>query len=147
MITETIRKIYELVAELEKQYPGRHFTPDGHMLGSIGEVYAVEQYGLKLYEASHPVHDAVTADGREVQIKLTQTDRVALYECPDYLIVLKIDKEGIISEIYNGPGSEPWRLAGPMRKNGQRTVSTSKLTSINVQENQRIVKEENALYD
>ena len=110
------------------------------MLGSIGEVYAAEQYGLKLYEASHPVHDAVTADGREVQIKLTQTNRVALYECPDYLIVLKIDKEGIISEIYNGPGSEPWRLAGPMRKNGQRTISIRKLMSINVQDDKRIIE-------
>ncbi len=147
MVTETIRKIFELVAELEKQYPGRHFTPDGHMLGSIGEVYAAEQYGLKLYEASHPVHDAVTADRREVQIKLTQTNRVALYECPDYLIVLKIDKEGNISEIYNGPGSEPWKLAGAMCKNGQRTISISKLKSINVPENQRIVKDKNALYD
>ena len=147
MVTETIRKIFELVAELEKQYPGRHFTPDGHMLGSIGEVYAAERYGLKLYEASHPVHDAVTVDGREVQIKLTQTNRIALYECPDYLIVLKIDKEGNINEIYNGPGSEPWRLAGAMCKNGQRTISISKLKSISVQENQRIVKDKNTLYD
>lgn len=64
MVTETIRKIYELVSELEELYPGRHFTPDGHMLGSIGEVYAAEKYGLKLYEASHAVHDAVTDDGR-----------------------------------------------------------------------------------
>ena len=90
MVTDTIKTIYKLVAELEKQYPGRHFTPDGHMLGSIGEVYAAERYGLKLYEASHPIHDGVTADGKEVQVKLTQTDRVALYECPEHLIVLKI---------------------------------------------------------
>ena len=121
MITETIRKIYEVVVELENQYPGRHFTPDGHMLGSIGEVYAAEHYGLQLYDASHPIHDAVSVDGREVQIKLTQRDRIALYECPDYLIVLKIDSNGIISEVYNGPGCEPWKMAGTIRKNGQRT--------------------------
>lgn len=70
MVTEIIKTIYELVAKLEKQYPGRHFTPDGHMLGSIGEVYAAERYGLKLYDASHPIHDAIAADGREIQIKL-----------------------------------------------------------------------------
>ena len=138
MVTEIIKTIYELVAKLEKQYPGRHFTPDGHMLGSIGEVYAAERYGLKLYDASHPIHDAIAADGREIQIKLTQTDRVALYECPDYLIVLKIDRVGIIREVYNGPGYEPWKLAGAIRKNGQRTISLKKLMSIVIPNEQRI---------
>ena len=37
-ISERIRRIYEITAELEELYPGRHFTPDGHMVGSIGEV-------------------------------------------------------------------------------------------------------------
>ena len=138
MVTETIKTIYELVAKLEKQYPGRHFTPDGHMLGSIGEVYAAERYGLKLYEASHPTHDGVTAAGQKVQIKLTQTNRIALYECPDYLIVLKIDSEGMIKEVYNGPGDEPWKLAGAIRKNGQRTISIKKLMNIVVPDKQRI---------
>ena len=138
MVTETIRKIYSLVEELEQHYPGRHFTPDGHMLGSIGEVYAAERYGLTLYEASHPVHDATTADGREVQIKLTQTNRVAIYDQPDYLIVLKIDRNGTINEIYNGPGKEPWDMAGTPQKTGQRVISIKKLMSINVPDNQRI---------
>ena len=137
-VTEEIKKIYALVAKLEQQYPGRHFTPDGHMLGSIGEVYAAEEYGLQLYDASHPLHDAVTLDGREVQIKLTQTNRIALYECPDYLIVLKIDNEGIIREVYNGSGHEPWTLAGAIRKNGQRTISLKKLMSIAVPDEQRV---------
>lgn len=138
MVRETVCNIFKLVAELEKEYPGRHFTPDGHMLGSIGEVYAAEQYGLQLYEASHPIHDGVSADGQEVQIKLTQTDRISLYECPDYLIVLKIDRDGKISEIYNGPGKEPWEMAGAIRKNGQRTISIKKLMSIMVSDDKRI---------
>ncbi|MBQ6289292.1 MAG: hypothetical protein IJK71_08605 [Clostridia bacterium] len=142
MITETIKKLYSLVAELEQQYPGRHFTPDGHMLGSIGEVYAKERYGLKLYDASYPVHDGETLDGRKVQIKLTQINSISMYEEPEFLIVLKIDKKGAISEIYNGPGKEPWDLAGSVQKNGQRTISIKKLMSIEVPENQRIRKVE-----
>lgn len=130
MVTDIIRKIYNLTAELEKMYPGRHFTPDGHMLGSIGEVYAAEKYGLTLYPASHETHDAVDGMGRQVQIKITQTDRVALTDCPERLIVLKIDREGIIREIYNGPGDKPWELSGKKQKNGQRTISLRKLGSI-----------------
>ena len=33
------------VAELEAEFPGRHFTLDGHLVGSIGEVMAAYYYG------------------------------------------------------------------------------------------------------
>lgn len=103
-IAEKIRKIYEITRELEEMYPGRHFTPDGHMVGSIGEVIAAEEYGLELFEASHPVHDARAQDGKLVQIKATQGDRIAIGERPEYLIVLKINRDGSFEEVYNGPG-------------------------------------------
>ena len=34
---EKIKELYEISAELERLFPGRHYTPDGHMIGSIGE--------------------------------------------------------------------------------------------------------------
>jgi len=39
---ELIRQIYAIVDELERLYPGRRFTPDGHLVGSIGEAYSAE---------------------------------------------------------------------------------------------------------
>ena len=50
MLEEKIRELYRITAELEEKYPGRRFTPDGHLVGSIGEVYAAEKYGLTLLE-------------------------------------------------------------------------------------------------
>ena len=47
-----VAKIYEAVEELERSYPGRKFTPDGHLVGSIGEVIAAEALGLTLYPPS-----------------------------------------------------------------------------------------------
>jgi len=35
-----VAKIYEAVEELRQEFPGRPFTPDGHLVGSIGEVIA-----------------------------------------------------------------------------------------------------------
>ena len=84
MITQTIKQLFDLTANLEARYPGRHFTPDGHILGSIGEVYAAEHYGLTLYPASHEVHDAYDEKGRQIQIKITQTERISLSSLPDY---------------------------------------------------------------
>jgi hypothetical protein len=34
--------IYQAVADVEALYPGRKFTLDGHLVGSIGEVVAAE---------------------------------------------------------------------------------------------------------
>lgn len=126
-IAKKIREIYKIANELEEMYPGRHFTPDGHMIGSIGEVIAAEEYGLELFEASHPVHDAKTQDGKLVQIKATQGDRIAIGECPEYLIVLKIHRDGGFEEVYNGPGNIAWSLVGKRQKTGQYHVSLVKL--------------------
>ena len=126
-IAEKIREIFRIARELEEMYPGRHFTPDGHMVGSIGEVIAAEEYGLELFEASHPVHDARAQDGKLVQIKATQCDRIAIGERPEYLIVLKIDRDGGFEEVYNGPGDIAWSLVGKRQKTGQCHVSLAKL--------------------
>ncbi len=131
MLEEKIRELYRITAELEEKYPGRRFTPDGHLVGSIGEVYAAEKYGLTLLEASSEKHDARSVDGRMIQIKITQTDRVSIYSEPDYIIVMKMISDGTIEEIYNGRGSAPWENAGKVQKNGQRSISLRKLVSLN----------------
>ncbi len=111
-LSEEIRRLYEIVDELESVYSehGRHFTLDGHLLGSIGEVYAAERYGLSLLESSAKRHDAVTGDGRLVQIKVTQSrakkKAIPLSHEPDYLLVLVVDEGGQFEEVYNGPGSK-----------------------------------------
>ena len=53
-----VAAIYRAVKELEAAYPLRKFTPDGHLVGSIGEVIAAEALSLKLHPASYPCHDA-----------------------------------------------------------------------------------------
>ena len=40
MIRDKVQKMIGIVAELEAEFPGRHFTLDGHLVGSIGEVMA-----------------------------------------------------------------------------------------------------------
>lgn len=122
-----IGRLYELVAQLEALFPGRRFTPDGHLVGSIGEVVAAHRYGLELLPHSARGHDARTASGALVEIKATQGSSVALRGKPNHLIVLHISKLGEASEVYNGPGAPVWEAAGSMQPNGQRPISLSKL--------------------
>ena len=128
---ELIKGIYKIVSELETMFPGRHFTPDGHMVGSIGECMAAYYYGLELLPASTQGKDA-TREGKNIEIKATQSERVAFRSEPDHLIVLKLHKKGSFDEIYNGPGARVWSLLKnkPRPKNGQYQISLSRLSKI-----------------
>jgi hypothetical protein len=61
-LPEPVAQIYRATAALEALYPGRKFTPDGHVVGSIGEIIAVKALGLTLYPMSRPGHDAYDAN-------------------------------------------------------------------------------------
>lgn len=69
---QIIQRIYEAVTELEQMFPGRHFTPDGHMVGSIGEALTAHYYGLTLNTASTKGFDA-EKDGKKIEIKATES--------------------------------------------------------------------------
>jgi hypothetical protein len=128
-----IKQLYSTVAELEEMFPGRHFTPDGHMVGSIGECLVSDAYGLILETASNKGFDAVTGSGKQVEIKATQSKSVAFRSEPEHTIVIKILSSGAFEEIYNGPGLLVWQqFAGKkIPTNGQYQISISKLRKLN----------------
>ena len=130
MLSDKIKQLYKITNELEQAYPGRKFTVDGHLVGSIGEVIVAEHYGLSLLPNSTKTHDAVSKEGKQVQIKATQVKGIAISSEPDYLIVIRILPDGSWEEIYNGPGKAAWDNAGKMQKNGQRPISLSKLRNL-----------------
>jgi hypothetical protein len=125
-----VADIYRAVAELERLYPARKFTPDGHLVGSIGEGIAADHFNLKLLPPSNPGHDAVDAEGREVQIKLTAGNSVSMYADCDRLIVLRIVSPEEAEVVYDGPGAPAWAAAGSKQKNGQRKIGLTKLRAI-----------------
>ena len=130
-VSDVIRDLHALVRKLEQMHPGRRFTLDGHLVGSIGEVVAAERYGLELLPTGSEGHDARDPETLElVQIKATQIKSIGLFSEPERLIVLSIQPDGGIHEVYSGPGAEPWRQAGKMQKNGQRRISLARLRAI-----------------
>lgn len=133
-IPDLVGRLYEIVDELEELFPGRRFTPDGHMVGSLGEVLAQYRYDLDLFTASTERHDAQSRDGRLVQIKATQgTAGVGLRSEPEHLIVLRIKPDGSVEEVFNGPGSLAWDNAGAMQRNGQCRIALSTLRRLGTQ--------------
>mgnify|MGYP003533198091 CR=1 FL=1 len=130
MLSEKIKELYAITNELESKYPGRKFTIDGHLVGSIGEVIVAEAYDLELLRNSTERHDAVSKNGINVQIKTTQINRISISAEPEHLIVIQILSDGSWCEIYNGPGKTAWDQAGKMQKNGQRQIYINKLKNL-----------------
>jgi hypothetical protein len=127
-------QLYATVKELECMFPGRHFTPDGHMVGSLGECLVANAYDLKLETASNKGFDAVTSSGLEVEIKATQAKSVAFRSEPAHTIVIKILPDGSFEEIFNGPGSVVWQefKGKKLPSNGQYQISITKLRRLGV---------------
>ncbi len=131
-VKEKVQKLISIVKELEEDFPGRHFTLDGHLVGSIGEVMAAYYYGIELYSASAVAHDGEIA-GKKVQIKISQQDDIVINHEPEQLIVLYLRKNGDVFEVYNGPGKEPWDSSSKRDSHNNRHMRVNKLMELDKQ--------------
>jgi hypothetical protein len=133
-VPRLITQLYEVTDELEERF-GRKFTPDGHLMGSLGEAMAVYMYDLVLADPSLETHDATTRDGKTlVQIKFTAgKSGYGIYSKPQHLIALQLVSRNEVIEVYNGPGDIAWKCASPKSKNGQHSMAMGRLRALNAE--------------
>jgi hypothetical protein len=141
-VPRLITQLYEVTDELEERF-GRKFTPDGHLMGSLGEAMAVYIYDLVLADPSLETHDAKTKDGRtHVQIKFTAgKSGYGIYSRPQHLIALQLVGRREVVEVFNGPGEIAWKCASAKpSKNSQHSMAMGRLRALNaeVADHQRI---------
>lgn len=94
-------QLQSIVKELEERFKphNRKFTLDGHLLGSIGEIYAHLTEGYTLSTPSRKSYDTTN----DVQIKITQGKRILLNSDVENLLVYRLENDGKIQKIYSGP--------------------------------------------
>ena len=133
-VPELIEKLYAIVDEFERLFDGWKFTPDGHLVGSIGEAVASYVYDLEPLKPSKETHDARTRSEprRDVQVKLTGGKKsVGLRGRPDYLIVLQLVDRKRFEEVYNGPGGPAFDKARYSESSGQHSITLHSLRRLN----------------
>jgi hypothetical protein len=137
-VTRLVDELFRITDELTAM-TGRAFTPDGHLVGSIGEVLAASTYGLDLEPHSTKGCDA-TKGARRIEIKATFGERVAFREHGanhelEYCLVLKLQRAAAFEEIYNGPAQPIIHSLSvrPLPSNGQRQISLAQLRVMNSQ--------------
>jgi hypothetical protein len=133
--SELIGRLYGVVNDLSAMFPGRHFTPDGHMVGSIGECLVADAFALELMPASNEGFDAQDELGRRVEIKATQGKSVAFRSCPDFAIIIRIEEDGTFETCFNGPGAKIWDTFSGKQipKNGQYSIVLNRVRELDKQ--------------
>lgn len=134
-LIEIYRSMVKEVEELEMMFPDRHFTLDGHLVGSMGEAIAANRYGIELKKASYADFDG-TIYRHPVQIKIVQQDNVTIHFSGDevpfeaYLLVLYMNKNGYFYEVYNGSLSVVWDSIEQSDRRGNKHIVISKLMEL-----------------
>lgn len=108
-LSKLVSQLYQTVGELEQMFEGRKLTPDGHLVGSLGECLVADEFDLELMPASNASYDAVSKCGKQVEIKATQANSVAFRSESEHVIAITISKNGSFEVVYNGPGAIVWR--------------------------------------
>lgn len=132
-LQKTLKELIKTVNDLEKKHKeyNRKFTLDGHLFGSIGEVYAAKKYGLTLEKSSKAGYDAIDKFGNQIQIKVTQRNSVGLRKESHKLLVLRLNTQTFeFDEIYFGDGKIPWEKSNKVNSSGQRIITITKLKLI-----------------
>ena len=127
---EKIKLVFETCRELSN-LTGRPVSPDGHLVGSLGEIFASAQLGVSLASPSNKGFDAIDAQGNKIEIKTTTGKSISLSAAgteATRLVVVVLDRTGEASIAFDGPAQAVWQMAGPAQKNGQRRVSLSLIT-------------------
>lgn len=121
-----VQAIYKAVRSLTKRY-GRKFTPDGVLVGTLGEVLAEEKYDLELLPPKTKDFDAVDCRGREVQIRCNQQNPTPIKRgaTKGMFLALKLLPNGSIEEIFNGPASVAHQLTVGRKADSARFVGLS----------------------
>jgi hypothetical protein len=109
-IPGAVNQMLQIVKQLQSAFPKKRFTLDGRLVGDLGEILVEDAYDVELNEGSQKHHDAITSDGRKVQIKATMQNSLTFPadHIPDYYLGIKIHADGTFTEVFNGPGLVAW---------------------------------------
>ena len=121
---EALKMIFDGIERLQTLYGNRRpFTIDGRLVGDLGEIIAEQEFDITLDEKLRAHHDAVTRDGRDVQIKATFKDNLTFKTEPVLYLGLKLYRDGHHEVIYNGPGWVLTKAFGHRKGFGEELLS------------------------
>lgn len=133
---EEIRKIFESIflsqEALRSLAPEFKWTGMGNLLGDYGEFLAIESYNLEKAPSGSGDFDAITKEGKKVQVKANfSAKQIGFRGEADLLLVLAINNLGTFEEIYFGSFQDVRDVATYSTRDSKWMISVKKLRTMN----------------
>ena len=126
-----LKAIFAQQQILKTVAPDYNWNGLGNLLGDFGELIAIEQYGLQKAPTGAKGYDAVTPDGKTVQIKTSYASKqVNLRPRADILLVVHVDDNAAIEEVYYGDYDAAFNLGTFSKRDNKTVVTHSKLVAL-----------------
>ena len=103
--------------------PEYRWTGLGNLLGDYGEFLAIEHYGLEKAGAGSSGYDAITPDGKTIQIKTNHSSQtIGIRGEADLLLVLKVQADGSWEELYYGDFQAVIEIANWSKRDSKHSI-------------------------
>ena len=130
-IQQVFSAIFTLQKELRRLAPEFKWAGLGNLLGDYGECIAVDHYGLTKAPTGADGYDAITADGKTVQVKTNHAaSQIGFRGNADLLLVVQIDAAGEWQEIYFGPFLIVAQQARYSARDNKQMIAVAKLRAL-----------------
>ncbi len=127
-IQNILANIFASQKSLQTLAPEFHWTGLGNLLGDFGEFVAIEHYGLTKAPTGSNGYDAITKDGKTVQIKTNYAaNQIGFRGTADLLLVIGVKEDGSWEELYYGDYSAIKSRARYSERDNKHMVPISKL--------------------
>ena len=125
--TEAVRHILATVFAAQNALralaPEYRWTGLGNLLGDYGEFLAIDHYGLTKAGAGSSGYDAITPEGKTVQIKTNHTSQtIGIRGEADLLLVLKVQTDGTWEEMYYGDFQSVIAIANWSKRDSKHSI-------------------------
>ncbi len=136
--TERIQSIQHILASifasqraLKLLAPEFNWAGLGNLLGDFGELVAIDHYGLKKAPPGSDGYDAITPDGKKVQIKTNYAaSQIGFRGVSELMLVVGVNNDGSWEELYFGLFEKVKAQARFSARDNKHMIAISKLKQI-----------------
>ena len=132
-----IASIYASQRALRALAPDYKWAGLGNLLGDFGEFIAINHYGLEKAQPGSDGYDALTKDGKTIQIKTNHAAQQIGYRGKaDLMLVIHVEENGNWNEIYFGDYDLVEKNSTFSARDNKRMIPILKLKRLQEEKNQ-----------
>ena len=133
-VRHIVATIYSAQNALRVLAPEFKWRGMGNLLGDYGELIARGYYGLDRASSTVSGSDAITKDGRTVQVKTNHSAlNIGFRGKADLMLVLRVKDDGTWEEIYYGDFESVQKIARYSKRDNKYMVLVSRLKGLSRQ--------------